>query len=440
MQKIPARTAIRGCYITFEDNPFLVSPEESLMIEEDGLIVMEAGRITHCGPYADLAPTLDSTIPVTHYPNSIISAGFIDTHVHYPQMPAIASWGQQLLPWLEEYIFPTEARFNDSAYAEAIASAFLDELLRNGTTTAAVYCTVHAQSVDAFFRQSEKRGTRMIAGKVLMDRNAPDNLRDTAKSGYDDSTALIQRWHNNGRQLYAVTPRFAITSTPEQLEMAGDLLARHPSVFMQTHLAENMDEIKTVSSLFPDTTSYLDVYAQAGLVGARSIFGHGIYLQETDFQHCHHAGCTLAHCPTSNLFLGSGLFRLFDAIQPNRPVHVGLGTDIGAGTTLSMLGTMGEAYKVSLMAGGERLQAIQAFWLATAGAAQALKLDEKIGRIAPGMEADLCVMDPAATPILAQRTAHCQTVQDTLFPLIVLGDDRCIKATWVNGQPVYVRP
>ncbi|GBR53878.1 guanine deaminase [Acetobacter pomorum] len=440
MQKIQARTAIRGCYITFEGNPFLVPPEESLMIEEDGLIVMEAGRITHCRPYADLAPTLDSTIPVTHYPNSIISAGFIDTHVHYPQMPAIASWGQQLLPWLEEYIFPTEARFNDSAYAEAIASAFLDELLRNGTTTAAVYCTVHAQSVDAFFRQSEKRGTRMIAGKVLMDRNAPDNLRDTAKSGYDDSTALIQRWHNNGRQLYAITPRFAITSTPEQLEMAGDLLARHPDVFMQTHLAENMDEIKTVSSLFPETTSYLDVYAQAGLVGARSIFGHGIYLQETDFQHCHHAGCTLAHCPTSNLFLGSGLFRLFDATQPNRPVHVGLGTDIGAGTTLSMLGTMGEAYKVSLMAGGERLQAIQAFWLATAGAAQALKLDEKIGRIAPGMEADLCVMDPAATPILAQRTAHCQTVQDTLFPLIVLGDDRCIKATWVNGQPVYVRP
>lgn len=435
-----AKTAIRGCYITFKGNPFMVPPEESLSVEEDGLIVMEAGRITDCGPYAALAPKLDKAVPVMHYPDSIISAGFIDTHVHYPQMPAIASWGQQLLPWLEQYIFPTEARFDDSTYAEAVASAFLDELLRNGTTTAAVYCTVHAQSVDAFFRQSEKRGTRMIAGKVLMDRNAPDNLRDTAKSGYDDSAALIQRWHNKGRQLYAVTPRFAITSTPEQLEMAGDLLTRHSDVFMQTHLAENMDEIKAVSSLFPESASYLDVYAQAGLVGARSIFGHGIYLQETDFQHCHHAGCTLAHCPTSNLFLGSGLFKLFDAIRSDRPVHVGLGTDVGAGTTLSMLGTMGEAYKVSLMAGGERLQAIQAFWLATAGAAEALKLDTKIGRIAPGMEADFCILDPAATPMLAQRTAHCQAVQDMLFPLMILGDDRSVKATWVNGKAVYERP
>lgn len=432
--------ALRGRFIIFTGNPFTMPPQEALHVEEDGLILIANGLITHCGAYDALRGLVPEGVTVTHYPDCLISAGFIDTHVHYPQLPVIASWGEQLLEWLEQYVFPTEAQFSSPEVAQAVARAFLQELLRNGTTTAAVYCTVHPESVTAFFQESEKLGTRMIAGKVLMDRNAPENLRDTAQQGYDESLKLIETWHGTGRQLYAVTPRFAITSTPEQLESAGALFRSREDLFMQTHLAENEAEIAFVKSLFPDRTSYLDVYDKAGLAGPRAIFGHAIHMEAQDFQRCHDTRCALAHCPTSNLFLGSGAFRLFDAVDPHRPVHVGLGTDIGAGTSFSLLGTMGEAYKVSLMAGKQRLHAIQAFWLATAGAAQALHLETKIGTIAPGMEADLCVLDPAATPLLALRTRHCASMADLLFVLMTLGDDRCIKATWVDGRLAYARP
>ncbi|AQT03795.1 guanine deaminase [Acetobacter persici] len=436
----PSRTAaLRGRFVTFKGNPFTMPPEEALHVEEDGLILIENGKISLCGAYDALRTQVPEGLQVTHYPNSLISAGFIDTHVHYPQLPVIASWGEQLLEWLQQYVFPTEAKFSSPEVAQTVARAFLQELLRNGTTTAAVYCTVHPESVTAFFQESEKLGTRMIAGKVLMDRNAPDNLRDTARQGYDESQKLIEAWHGKGRQLYAITPRFAITSTPEQLECAGALFRSRDDLFMQTHLAENDDEIAFVKTLFPDRTSYLDVYDKAGLAGPRAIFGHAIHMHEHDFQRCHDTRCTLAHCPTSNLFLGSGAFRLFDALDPRRPVHVGLGTDIGAGTSFSLLSTMGEAYKVSLMAGKQRLHAIQAFWLATAGAAQSLHLDCKIGTIAPGMEADLCVLNPAATPLLALRTRECTSIADLLFVLMTLGDDRCVKATWVDGRPVHIR-
>ncbi|GBQ33197.1 guanine deaminase [Acetobacter fabarum] len=437
MPHTPDRHAIRGSYVTFCANPF--TTPDALVLEEDGLIIMEHGRITQCGPYATLHPLLGDNTPLTHYPDCLISAGFIDAHVHYPQISAIASWGEQLLPWLEQYIFPTEAEFADVDVARRTARLFLSELLRNGTTTAAVYCTVHPQSVDAFFEESARLGTRMIAGKVLMDRNCPPNLQDTAQSGYDQSAALIARWHGRDRQLYAVTPRFAITSTPEQLELAGTLFQHTPGLYMQTHLAENLDEIAAVRSLFPNRSSYLDVYAKAGLDGPRAIFGHAIHMAEHDFAHCHQSGCTLAHCPTSNLFLGSGAFALFDALKPTRPVHVALGTDVGAGTSLSLLATMGEAYKVSLMAGNTRLSAAQALWLATAGAARALHLHDHIGLIAPGMEADLCVMDPAATPLMAQRSARCTSLAERLFTLMVLGDDRAIRATWANGRLVHAR-
>lgn len=431
--------ALRGRFITFTGNPFLMPPEDALLVEDDGLILIENGKITQCGAYETLRTQIPQGVSVSHYPDSLISAGFIDTHVHYPQLPVIASWGEQLLKWLQQYVFPTEAQFSDPRIAQATARAFLQELLRNGTTTAAVYCTVHPESVTAFFQESEKLGTRMIAGKVLMDRNAPDTLRDTAQQSYDESLALIEAWHGKGRQLYAVTPRFAITSTPEQLDCAGALFKSRDDLFMQTHLAENDDEIAFVETLFPDRASYLDVYDKAGLVGPRAIFGHAIHLDEHEFQHCHDTQCSLAHCPTSNLFLGSGAFRLFDALDPHRPVHVGLGTDIGAGASFSLLGTMGEAYKVSLLTGKQRLHAIQAFWLATAGAAKALHLENRIGTIAPGMEADLCVLDPAATPLLALRTRTCTSLADLLFVLMTLGDDRCVQATWVDGRPVYVR-
>ncbi|GAA07245.1 guanine deaminase [Acetobacter tropicalis NBRC 101654] len=432
--------ALRGCVVTFRANPFLTAPEDALHVEEDGLILITDGKITHSGPYTQTRAFLPEGVSVTHYPNKLISAGFIDSHVHYPQLPVIASWGEELLAWLQQYVFPAEAKFSDKDVAQAVARSFLTELLRNGTTTAAVYCTVHPESVDAFFEESARIGTRMIAGKVLMDRNAPDTLRDTARTGYEQSRSLIERWHGKGRQLYAVTPRFAITSTPEQLELAGDLYRSQDDLFMQTHLSENREEIATVARLFPNSASYLDVYDKAGLVGPRAIFGHGIHLHEHDFQHCHDTGCALAHCPTSNFFLGSGLFRLFDAKATNRPVHVGLGTDVGAGTSLSLLATMGEAYKVSLMASPQRLHAIQAFWLATRGGAEALHLEDRIGTIAPGMEADLCVLDPQATPLLALRTRESKTVADMLFVLMTLGDDRCVDATWVNGQCVHQRP
>lgn len=440
MPHTPTTTALRGCLLSFKDNPFTCPPEEALWVEEDGLLIMQNGKITHCGPYTQTHQFLPTNCPVTHYPDSLISAGFIDTHVHYPQLPVIASWGDELLAWLQHCVFPAESRFADKTFASTTAKTFLTELLRNGTTTAAVYCTVHSHSVDAFFEESARLGTRMIAGKVLMDRNAPTALQDTAQQGYADSAALIARWHGNGRQLYAVTPRFALTSTPEQLELAGTLFNSQPGLFMQTHLSETQQECAEVKRLFPNATSYLDVYDKAGLVGPRALFGHGIHLHEQDFQHCHTTGCMLAHCPTSNLFLGSGLFKLFDAKAPHRPVHVGLGTDVGAGTSLSLLATMGEAYKVSALTGGPKLHALQAFWLATAGAAQSLHLSHKIGTLAVGMEADLCVLNPKATPLLAQRTQRSQSIADTLFALMILGDDRCIEATWVNGHCVYQQP
>ncbi|WP_323993621.1 guanine deaminase [Nguyenibacter sp. L1] len=434
----PARHALRGRAVTFRADPFQDGPAAALVHEPDALIVIEDGHIAAFGPHDALRPTLPEGTPVTTYPRAVISAGFVDTHVHYPQLPMIAAYGEQLLEWLERYTFPTEARYADAGYAARVARRFLRELLRAGTTTAAVYCTVHPQSVDAFFTESARLDTRMVAGKVLMDRNAPDALRDTAQGGYDDSLALIDRWHGNGRQLYAVTPRFAATSTERQLDLAGSLLRQRDGLFMQTHLSENVAEVEWIRRLFPSRRSYLDVYAHAGLVGPRGVLGHGVHVDEDTFHTCHATGCAMAHCPTSNLFLGSGAFRLFDALDPRRPVRVGLGTDMGAGTSLSQLQTLNEAYKVA-QSTGRRLHPVQAFWLATAGGARSLHLDDRIGTIAPGIEADLCVLDPYATPLMAQRAEECDTIEDLLFVLMMLGDDRSVRATYVAGALAHDR-
>ncbi|KAB8124907.1 guanine deaminase [Komagataeibacter medellinensis] len=435
---VPADAALRGHVITFRGNPFLMPSDAALVDEPDGLVIVQAGRITHVGPYGQTVAHLPPGLGVTDYRGCLISAGFVDTHVHYPQLPMIAAYGEQLLEWLERYTFPTERRFADAAYATAIARQFLSELLRGGTTTAAVYCTVHPQSVDAFFAESTRLGTRMVAGKVLMDRNAPDYLRDTAQQGHDESLALIERWHGKNRQHYAVTPRFAPTSTPAQLEAAGSLLARDDTLFMQTHLAENRAEVDWVAELFPESRSYLDVYDRAGLVRPRSVMGHAIHIDEHDMQRCHATGCALAHCPTSNLFLGSGTFRLFDALSPTRLVRTGLGTDVGAGTSLSHLQSMNEAYKIAQTA-GHTLHPVQAFWLATAGGAQALHLDDVIGTVAPGMDADLCILDPKATPLQALRVQMCDSTADLMFTLMMLGDDRSIRATYVAGRLLHDR-
>ncbi|MCW6509027.1 guanine deaminase [Lichenifustis flavocetrariae] len=431
-------TALRGAAITFRDDPFQASPGDCLVHEPDALILIEDGRITAFGPYADLRESLPEGTLVTEYKDAIISAGFVDTHVHYPQLPMIGAYGEQLLEWLEKYVFPVEAKFADPEHAAQVAAVFLRELLRAGTTTAAVYCTVHPQSVEAFFTESARFDTRMVAGKVLMDRHAPEVLRDTAQQGYDESAALIARWHGRGRQHYCVTPRFAPTSTEAQLEAAGALLKTAHNLFMQTHIAENRAECAWVEALFPERSNYLDVYAHAGLIGHRSVLGHGIHLAEQDFCTCHATGAALAHCPTSNLFLGSGLFRLFDAMDPRRPVRVGLGTDVGAGTSLSQLASLNEAYKVAQLT-GRRLSALQSFWLATLGGARALYLDDRIGRIAPDYEADLCVLDLKATPLMRFRMPFCESLEDQLFVLMTLGDDRVVRATYAAGHKVYDR-
>ena len=431
-------TALRSAAVTFSGDPFQAPSRTCLAYEADALILIEDGRITRFGPYHQLQADVPPGTKVVVYEDAIVSAGFIDAHVHYPQLQMIGAYGEQLLEWLNTYVFPTEQAFADPVHCDRVAAAFLRELLRNGTTTACVYCTVHPQSVDAFFAESARFDTRMVAGKVLMDRNAPEALRDTAQRGYDESAALIARWHGRGRHHYCVTPRFAPSCTEAQLEAAGALIRTRADLYMQTHIAENLAELEWVKTLFPQRSSYLDVYDHAGLVGHRSVLGHGIHLDEDDFCLCHRKGAALAHCPTSNLFLGSGLFRLFDAVDPARPVRVGLGTDVGAGTSLSQLASLNEAYKVAQMT-GHRLDSVQAFWLATAGGARALYLDDRIGRIAEGFDADLCVLDLKATPMLRFRTGFCESIEDQLFTLMTLGDDRAIRATYVAGRLVYDR-
>ena len=431
-------TALRGRAFTFHDDPFLKDPEACVTWLDDALVVIEEGRITAFGPHSEIAPSLPAGAVMVSYGQGIIAPGLIDTHVHFPQLQMIGAYGAQLLEWLETYTFVAEQQFADKVHAEKVAALFLRELLRAGTTTAMVYCTVHPQSVEAFFAESARFNTRMIAGKVLMDRNAPAALLDTAQRGYDESTALIARWHGVGRQHYCVTPRFAPTSTEAQLDAAGALLAEHAALFLQTHICENPSEVEWVRELFPERSSYLDVYAHAGLVRERAMFGHAIHFHEHDFCTCHQTGAAIAHCPTSNLFLGSGLFRLYDALDPKRPVRVGLGTDVGAGTSLSQLQTLNEAYKVAALS-GRKLDARRAFYLATLGSARALCLDDRIGRLAAGLDADVIVLDPSATPLLDFRSGYCNSFEELLFVLMTLGDDRAIRATWIAGEPVYDR-
>ena len=430
--------ALRGQAVTFRADPFQRPAADCLVHVQDALVIAENGVITAFGDYAALRSQVPDGVPVTEYQDAIISPGFIDTHVHYPQMQMIGAFGEQLLAWLSKYAFPTEAQFADRAHADAIAALFFRELLRAGATTAAVYCTVHPQSVDAFFAESGRYGTCMIAGKVLMDRNAPAPLLDTAQRGYDESDALIRRWHGRGRQLYAVTPRFAPTSTEAQLDAAGALLRAHDGLFLQTHLSETLTELEWVRALFPRRAGYLDVYAHAGLAGPRSVFGHAIHLSEDEFCTCHETGAALSHCPTSNLFLGSGLFRLMHALDPRRPVRVGLGSDVGAGTSLSPLKTLNEAYKVAALS-GTRLNAAQAFYLATIGGARALYLDGRLGKLAPGYAADLCILDLKSSPLLDFRINYCESIEDVLFVLMTLGDHRTVRATYVAGERVYER-
>jgi guanine deaminase len=432
--------ALRGRLLDFLDDPAAVGAAASHRHYEDGILVIEDGRIANVGDAQALLPELPAGTPVAAYPGCLILPGFIDTHIHYPQTQVIGSYGAQLLEWLHKYTFVEEQKFGDPAHAAAIARFFLDELLRNGTTTAVVYCTVHPESAEAFFTESERRNTRMIAGKLLMDRNAPATLTDTAERGYADSKKLLQTWHGRGRQLYAVSPRFALTSSEAQLEAAGALLREHPDTYLQTHLAENHEEIATVGKLFPGAKSYTDVYDRCRLLGPRSIFGHCLHLAEEDLQRLSDTRSVAAFCPTSNLFIGSGLLDLARLRDPARPMRVSLATDVGGGTSYSMLRTAAEAYKV-LQLQGQNLPAPDAFYMMTLGNARALGLEAEIGSLRTGSAADVIVLDPFATPAMAHRMA---TVGDdlaaTLFVLMTLGDERAVRATYVLGERAYGAP
>ena len=426
-------TAIRASFLHFLNDPAKVDNiEEAYQYIADGILVVENGKVSSLTPFsqesADLYPQLEDKR------GQLIMPGFIDTHIHYPQTEMIAAYGEQLLEWLETYTFPTEKQFSDKAYAKKISQFFINELLKNGTTSALVFGTVHPESVDALFEEASKIDMRMIAGKVMMDRNAPDYLLDTAQSSYEQSKALIEKWHNTGRLQYAITPRFAPTSTPEQLVMAGKLKAEYPDVYVQTHLSENKDEIEWVKSLFPERAGYLDVYDHYGLVGDKCVFAHCIHLTDQEWQTMAESDSVIAFCPTSNLFLGSGLFNLekADGIK----VRVGLATDVGGGTSFSQLQSLSEAYKIMQLQ-GQTLSVFKGLYLATLGSAESLSMADKVGNLAPGKEADFIVLDWAATDLQALRLENSTNLQDKLFALMMLGDERNIQSTYVAGKLVY---
>jgi len=400
---------------------------------DDGLLVIEEGQVANVGPADALLGKLPSDTEILDYTGKLVVPGFIDCHVHFPQLDIIGSFGAQLLDWLNQYAYPAEMKFADPDYARDVATAFVDELLRNGTTTALVFGTVHAHSADAIFEAASAKGMRLMAGKVLMDSNCPEALRDDPETGYAESKALIERWHGTGRLGYAITPRFALTSSAEQLAAAGRLAMEHPDVWIHTHLAENHDEIEEIARLFPDSRSYLDVYDQYNLLRERSVFAHCLHMDDEDRAKMASKGGATAFCPTSNLFLGSGLFDL-PAIRA-AGIRCGLGTDVGGGTSLSLLKTASEAYKV-LHLQEHALPAMRALYLTTLGAAEALCLDDKIGNFAPGKEADFTVLDFEGSALTARRTAAAQSIEEKLFALMTLADDRNVASTWLMGREI----
>ncbi len=397
-----------------------------------GAVLIEDGRIRAVGP-ADTLRAAHPQARVTDYGRHLISAGFVDAHAHYPQTAIIASWGKRLIDWLNLYTFPEEMRFADPDYAALIAARYFDLTLANGTTSVCSYCTIHPASVDAFFAAAARRGQRVWAGKTCMDRNAPEGLRDTAASAYDDSKRLLTKWHGAGRASYVITPRFSPTSTPEQLSAMGALWAEHPDCLMQTHLSEQTDEIAWVRSLYPSARDYLDTYEAHGLLGKGGLYGHAIWLEEREKSRLSEVDASLIHCPTSNTFIGSGLFDMGGLKAAGH--RVGLATDTGGGSSFSMLRTMAAAYEVGQLR-GRALHPAELWWLATQGSAQSLHAADRIGNIAPGMEADLVVIDLSSTPAIAQASARAEDIWQALFPTIMMGDDRATHAVWVAGQKV----
>jgi guanine deaminase len=418
--------AFRGTLVYFTGDPR--ADRGALRHIEDGLLVLDEGRIVSAAPYLE-QPGVD----VVDYRGRLLMPGFVDAHVHSTQTDVIASPSDSLLDWLDRHTFPAEARFADAAYARQASEYFIDELLRNGTTTAAVFPSVHPESVDAFFEAAARRGLRMAAGKVMMDRHCPQAVRDEAESSYRDAQALIRSWHGRARLAYAVTPRFAPTSSERQLELAGRLLGEHAGLLLQTHLSENEDEVRWVRQLFPWARNYLDVYARYGMIRPGALFAHCLHLDGSEWDTLAAGGAAAVHCPSSNLFLGSGLFDLAAARRAGAAVC--LGSDVGGGTSFSMLRTMHDAHKVAQMRRAP-FDALDGFYLATLGGARALGMQERIGSFEPGREADFIVLRPDATPLLARRMAQVESIEARLFLLMTLGDERAIEATYILGQLV----
>lgn len=438
MSSLLQTTVVRGRFLDIQNLVAQVADiAEQVRYLEDGVLISEAGKIKWFGPWQDAAAHLPEGVAIQHYPEKLIVPGFIDTHIHFPQTEMVGAYGEQLLEWLNTYTFPTEMQFQSPEYAAKIAEFFVQELLKNGTTTALVFCTVHPESVDALFEAAQRHQMRLIAGKVMMDRHAPEALCDTPERAYTDSKALIEKWHGQGRALYAITPRFAPTSTPEQLQLAGQLKAEYPDVYVHTHLSENKNEIAWVKELFPAQQGYLDVYHHYGLTGSRSVFAHCVHLEDHEWDCMHATDSAIAFCPTSNLFLGSGLFPLKKTWD--KQVKVGLGTDIGAGTSFNQLQTLNEAYKVQQLQ-GDKLSAFESLYHATLGGAKALSLEQQLGNFDIGKEADFIILDLQATALQALRQQRAKGIEDALFALMTMGDDRNIHATYVYGQAAYVQP
>jgi len=427
--------AFRASILHFLRDPGEHDDPKAIEHFDDGLLVTDNGIVKHIGDAESILPTLPEGTEIIDHSGKLIMPGFIDTHVHYVQLDIINKYGGQLLEWLEKYTFPTERKFEDPEYAQDVANFFCDELLRNGTTTAHAFGSVHKGSVDALFEASNARNMRMVAGKVLMDRNCPEFLQDTAESGYNDSKELIEKWHKQDRALYSITPRFAPTSSNEQLERAGQLAREHPDTFIQTHVAENKAEIAWVAKLFPESRSYLDVYDRYGLLRERSVMAHCIYLDEVDRKRMAETGTTMAHCPTSNLFLGSGLPDLQASFAAG--IKVGIGTDVSGGTTYNMIEVLDEMYKIAQLQ-NYKISAYRSFYLATLGGAESLYLDDKIGNFEAGKEADFNVINFDSTPLIKRRMNTSNDLADKLFAMIMMGDDRSISQTYIMGEAVSV--
>ncbi|RFC66947.1 MULTISPECIES: guanine deaminase [Mesorhizobium] len=429
-----SQTLLRGRTLSFHRWPESVEDRSAFSYEEDGAILIEDGRIVASGAYANVAGKAKADVKIVDHRPNLILPGFVDCHAHYPQMQVIASYGAELLDWLNKYTFPEETKFANPQHSRRIARVFLDELIRHGTTSVVAYCTVHKCSAEAFFAESHSRNMLNIAGKVMMDRNAPAGVLDTPQSSYDDTNALIAEWHGKGRQHYAVTPRFAITSSPEQMEMAGALMREHPNLHMQTHLSENHAEIAYTCELYPQAKDYTDVYAQYGLLGPRALFGHAIHLSDRERDALSDSGSVAVFCPTSNLFLGSGLFPYQENRQRAKPLRIATATDVGGGTNYSMLRTMDEAYKIIALQ-GEKLNPFASFWQLTRGNAEALSLADRIGTLEAGSDADLVVLNAKATPAMRLRMETIETLAEELFLLQTLGDDRAVSEVYVAGKP-----